>query len=288
MKTYRLFAIIPVLAVSLAAPSQARFHEIFKDNAILDKIPGKDMIPGDGGKIEAEEMIEIGKKALGAINGFAETGYKNPPKEENQTAEQKALYGYSDDRAKKNVFGKRMAVGGGILGGLVGCQFANDCKKGAAIGALAGAAIGGGSGYLLGKRQDDYADEYDYLDAKVEGAELELAEARSARKASEKIVDTRKKNLAKLRKEYQTDKSKQEALAKEIGEATYDAEQIAVAKNAVDANIKNLEEDLAAFPPETPQSKKLAQQKAELVSERDKLNKQLAELTDALESDQFV
>lgn len=200
----------------------------------------------------------------------------------NPSQQQNALYEYAES------FPAQAAIGGAVIGALIGCAAgalsADDnagaaCATWGAVGAAGGAALGAAGGYIIAENQKQYASEEQRLQGLSEGADRELQSARRARAAAERVTVAHRTEIANLRNKYNSGQASREQLQAAVNEAKYDRDQIARAKGGLEAQIGLLDEEVrkqrqagANVP------NKLLAQRNELKTERDRLERQIQAL----------
>ena len=225
------------------------------------------------GKLGEEKIGEI-KERLGGLGGLGNSGDRQKEsttealalaawtqlqlsqseRDPNPSADQKNLYSYADNYRLQG------AVVGGLVGAVAGCLVAknvmkSDCPKGVVY----GAAIGGGIGYVVGgrvgQRQDIYAQKEADLSSKLAAAEADLADAKRARAAAERVVSARKTELTSLKRDYKRNRISRNEYVKRVGYATKDLEALTASKKGLEMQIASARQALDEAKPVMPGEK---------------------------------
>lgn len=199
----------------------------------------------------------------------------------NPSAEQSSLYNYSDSfPAQGAAIG---AVAGAILGCAIGALASRNkgagCAIGAAAGGVGGAALGAGGGYLARANQQRYASEEQRLASLTRAADLELEQARNARRDAEQIVQGHRSKIASLQEGYKARAVSEQTLERAVEEARYDRDQIARASEGIEGQISEIQSSIdQSAGSNSPNLRALVQRRNGLLAERNMLNQQLVAL----------
>jgi len=179
------------------------------------------------------------------------------------------------------------AIGGAVIGGLLGLAIGGDSK-----GALIGAAVGAGAGLIVGneiaKRKQQYANEEDFLDA-------EIASAREYNATAVAYNDKLRQDIAQLDRDTQLLQSRYKAGLASRDELAHERQHLKneiASANKVYENLEKEYEIKVAILEEqkkkgsnTPQVRALEQEIGQLKRNMDQLENQsvqLAQIDDRL------
>lgn len=248
---------------------------------------------GIGGLIngarEIDGLLNGGKNrnkkndALGMIERAALLStLSNPQVDPSMSTSQTQIHGYANANYKM-----QGAVGGSLIGAIAGCLIADGLlDKNCGDGALLGAVLGGGIGYVVGgnaqKRQEVYASTENNLTAKLQAAEQDLADARATREAAEMLVAEHRSTLASLQQKRNRNQISREQYAKEVGYMVKDVEALGAAKKGLEGQLTSLNAAIANTT-EPAESSKLTAVYVKLQAEDQALDKALRSLSGMVE-----
>jgi hypothetical protein len=172
--------------------------------------------------------------------------------------------------------GALIAVGGGD-GGEV-------CLAGAAAGGAIGGLMGAAGGSAIADNQEGYAAEEARLEALSQSAGDELAQAWADRAVIERLVASHAAELRVLKGEAMRDAAAIGRLEVALGEAAYDRDRIAAARNDLDYKVAILDEASASPAADGV----LIKRRDALRREVELLDGQIRALTDEIEAAQGI
>jgi hypothetical protein len=183
-------------------------------------------------------------------------------------------------------FPARAALYGAGIGAAAGCASAiigddadiGSCLKRAAVGGAVGTAAGAATGYVIRDRQDRYAVDEIRLQDRLRKAKEEVADARAAGDAAERVAAEHKATIARLESDVARGGASREELERAAGEARQDASRIREARSGLERQVASMDAELADLRQrniETP---------AELAHRRDELRQELARLDRQLQA----
>ncbi len=129
---------------------------------------------------------------------------------------------------------------GAAGGALAGALFSDDRLQGALIGALIGGAVGGAAGAYVAKKQEEYADREEALDAMTADVQQKNLEAQDLIESMREVVAEDNLKLVALNEQYQQKLISDAEYRRELAVVKSDREQI-------DQAIDNAEEQFDTF-----------------------------------------
>ncbi len=187
----------------------------------------------------------------------------------NPTADQQAIYGYTDRYVWQG------ALTGAAFGCLSGMLTASDDLKGCLIGASAGAIAGAAAGTYIKSRQDKAAGQEVALRDQLDALDTEVKRAQSTAAAARRQVQRHRVQLASLQQKTEADADSKVALQQKVDAMQYDLSQLKRAEAALEQNILEVDEQLKEVPPQSSDYDKLADHKADLEAARSDLDESI-------------
>lgn len=173
---------------------------------------------------------------------------------------------------------QKYIVQGAIIGAITGVGVncienvtsSDECLDGAALAAAVGGGLGAAGGWIVASRQNEYENQSDALEKKLNSARLELEQARTNRDAAERIVQEHEREIERLTAKTNLSSAERNELKVRLATIQEDNEILLSSIDRLDMEINALQQTINELQQSEARTQ-FEEIKVSLVTERDTL-----------------